>query len=128
MNITGLVLWTLDNTISVKFYRKLGFEVIESNERHSVVRLGNFSITLVSMRDEQEFNADSLASKKGRGMYIYIHVPNVDTEYQKLIQQKLKPHSEPRDWEWGNREFIIKDPDGYKICFWQPSETNGSTI
>lgn len=128
MNITGLVLWTLDNTISVKFYRKLGFEVIESNERHSVVRLGNFSITLVSMRDEQEFNADSLANQKGRGMYIYIHVPNVDTEYQKLIQQKLKPHSEPRDWEWGNREFIIKDPDRYKICFWQPSETNGSTI
>jgi catechol 2,3-dioxygenase-like lactoylglutathione lyase family enzyme len=32
------------------------------------------------------------------------------------------PATEPRDWEWGNREFIIKDPDGYKLCFSQKSK------
>jgi uncharacterized glyoxalase superfamily protein PhnB len=121
MKITGLVLWTLDNTLSVKFYKKLGFDVAESNERHSVVKLGDFEITLVSMRDEEEFHRDSLASDKGRGMYIYIHVEDTDAKYTELKESGILPYSEPRNWDWGNREFIIKDPDGYKLCFWAPS-------
>ena len=119
MKITGLALWTLDNTLSVKFYKKLGFEVTESNERHSAVKLGDFEITLVSMRDEEEFNRDSLSSDKGRGMYVYIHVDDVDAKYTELKQAGIEPYSKPRDWDWGNREFIVKDPDGYKLCFWQ---------
>ncbi len=91
----------------------------ESNDRHSIVKLGDFEIALVSMRDEAEFNRDSLSSDKGRGMYLYIHVDNVDAKYTELIQNRVKPYSEPRDWDWGNREFIVKDPDGYKLCFWQ---------
>ena len=68
MKITGLVLWVQENTLSVKFYKKLGFSIDESIDRHSIVTLGDFNITLVSMRDEAEFNGDSLNSDKGRGM------------------------------------------------------------
>jgi uncharacterized glyoxalase superfamily protein PhnB len=120
MKVTGLVLWTQDNTLSVKFYKKLGFEVTESNDRNSVVQLGDFLITLVSMRDEGEFNRDSLADDKGRGMYVYVRADDVDAMYAKLQQNGITPYTKPRDWEWGNREFIAKDPDGYKLCFWQP--------
>lgn len=119
MKITGLVLWTADNTLSVKFYKKLGFEMAESNERHSVVKLGDFEVTLVSMRDEDEFNRDSLSGDKGRGMYLYIHVDDVDAIYKQLKENGITPRSEPRNWDWGNREFVVKDPDGYKLCFWQ---------
>ncbi len=124
MDITGLVLWRQDNTLSIKFYKKLGFEVIESNDRHSVVRLGEFKIYLVSMRDEPEFNRDSLSSNKGRGMYLYIHVPDVDAMYADLKTRGIEPRTAPRDWDWGNREFIVKDPDGYKLCFWQLTHEN----
>jgi len=119
MKITGLVLWVQDNTLSVKFYKKLGFSVDESVDRHSIVTLGDFNITLVSMRDESEFNGDSLAGDKGRGMYVYIHVDDVDAKYAELLKLGITPRSEPRDWNWGNREFVVKDPDGYKLCFWQ---------
>jgi hypothetical protein len=54
-----MVLWVQDNTSSVKFYKKLGFEVISSDDYVSTVRLGNFDISLVTMRDENEFNHDS---------------------------------------------------------------------
>lgn len=120
MKITNLVLWTQDNTLSVKFYKKLGFEVIESNDNHSVVQLGDFRIILVSMRDEEEFGHDSLAAEKGRGMYVYIQVDDVDEKFAELQAAGITPATEPRDWEWGNREFIVKDPDGYKLCFWHP--------
>jgi uncharacterized glyoxalase superfamily protein PhnB len=119
MEITGLVLWTLDNTLSVKFYKKLGFDVVESNGRQTVVRLGGFTLFLVSARDEDEFNTDSLSSSKGKGVYVYIHTDNVDALYTQLVKNGVNPRTAPRDWEWGNREFIVKDPDGYKLCFWQ---------
>ena len=51
------------------------------------------------------------------GMYIYIRVDDVDVEYDRQIGLGLQPHTQPRDWDWGNREFITKDPDGYKLCF-----------
>ena len=120
MKITGLVLWTQDNTLSVRFYKKLGFDIVESNDRHSVVRLGGFDITLVSMRDENEFSRDSLSGEKGRGMYVYIKVDDVDVTHAQLTKAGITPYTSPRDWYWGNREFIVKDPDGYKLCFWQP--------
>lgn len=121
MKITSLVFWVQDNTLSVKFYKKLGFEVDESNDRHSVVKTDNFEIMLISMRNEDEFNKDSLSSRKGEGMYVYVRVNDVDKKYKEVKASGLEPSSEPRDWGWGNREFVIKDPDGFKVCFWQPT-------
>ncbi len=121
MKVTGLVLWTQDNTLSVKFYKKLGFSITESTDSVSVVTLGDYQIMLVSMRDDAEFARDTFANDKGRGMYLYIRTDNVDTFRAQLPDKGIRPYTEPRDWPWGNREFIVKDPDGYKLCFWQPS-------
>lgn len=119
MKITNLVLWTQDCTLSVKFYKKLGFAVQQADERNATVALGDFALLLVTMRDEDEFNGDSLAAEKGRGMYVYIQVDDVDAKYAELRKIGIVPATEPRDWDWGNREFVAKDPDGYKLCFWQ---------
>jgi uncharacterized glyoxalase superfamily protein PhnB len=120
MKITSLLFWAQENQLSVKFYKKLGFDVAHSEDDHSVVTLNGFEITLVNMRDENKFAKDSMSSNKGRGMYVYIRTENVDDKYKELVNIGLKPTTKPKDWEWGNREFIIKDPDGYKLCFWQP--------
>lgn len=122
MKTISLVMWVQDCTLSVKFYKKLGFSVAQSDERNATVALDGFEITLVTMRDENEFNRDSLAADKGRGLYIYIHTDDVDATYAELKKLGLSPATEPRDWPWGNREFIIKDPDDYKLCFWQKIE------
>lgn len=122
MRASGLLFWAQDSRASEKFYKKLGFEVIRSDDSHSVVKLGMFELTLVTMRDEDEFARDALANDKGRGVCLYIAVSDVDAAYSELIADGLKPATEPRDWEWGNREFIIKDPDGYKLCFSQKSK------
>ena len=39
--------------------------------------------------------------------------------YKGLIAKGLKPSSKPRDWPWGNREFVIRDPDGYKLVIFK---------
>lgn len=124
MKITNLLFWVQENRVSEKFYKKLGFEVVKSADDHSIVSLGNFEITLVNMRDDPEFGKDSMSTERGRGMYVYINVDDVDAKHAKLLKQGFQPATQPRDWPWGNREFILKDPDGYKLCFWQPSKND----
>lgn len=125
MRVTNILLWVQENKLSEKFYKKLGFDVVRSDDTHSVVRLNDFELMLVNMRDETEFAKDSMSSEKVRGVYIYVAVDDVDVAYEKMKARGFKPHSEPRNWEWGNREFILKDPDGYKLCFWKElKETN----
>lgn len=119
LKVTGLVLWVQDATISTRFYKKIGFEVTSETERDATVRLGGFQLSLVTMRDEDEFNGDSLAAEKGKGMYIYIQCDDVDGLHGRLKENGVIPHTEPRDWDWGRREFVVKDPDGYKLCFWR---------
>lgn len=121
MKITGLLFWVQENQLSAKFYKKIGFDIVRSDDAHTVVALNGFDITLVNMRDEDTFARDALASDKGRGMYVYIQVGDVDATHKRLVSAGVSPATEPKDWEWGNREFIVKDPDGYKLCFWQPS-------
>ncbi len=120
MKVTNILFWVQENKLSAKFYKKLGFDVVRDEDDHSIVKLQNFQITLVNMRDEPMFSGDSMAHEKGKGMYIYILVDDVDAKYQELVNNGFEPATEPKDWKWGNREFILKDPDGYKLCFWQP--------
>lgn len=119
MRITNLLFWVQENKLSEKFYKKLGFEVLQSDDEHSLVSLNGFDIDLVNMRDEEKFARDSMSSDKGKGVYVYINVNNVDEKYKALPKTGLIPYTTPKDWPWGNREFILKDPDGYKLCFWQ---------
>lgn len=119
MKISNILFWVRENRESERFYKKLGFEVLVSTDAYSEVKLGDFKIVLVNMRDEDEFAGDSLAGEKGKGAYVYIHVADVDAKHAELIKDGFKPSTEPRNWPWGNREFILKDPDGYKLCFWQ---------
>lgn len=121
MRFTNVLLWVQENKLSEKFYKKLGFNVTASTDYYSEAELGKFQLVLVNMRDDDEFAGDSLAGEKGKGAYIYIFVDDVDAEYRRQIDLGLKPSSQPRDWPWGNREFVLKDPDGYKLCFWHES-------
>ena len=121
MKVTNLLFWVSDNTLSEKFYKKVGFTVDHSDDEYSEVALEGFKIGLITMRDESEFTADSLAGERGKGMYVYISVEDVDAWHVELSRAGIKSVAEPRDWPWGNREFVVKDPDGYKLCFWQKS-------
>lgn len=120
MKFTNILLWVQENKLSEKFYKKLGFEVLHSDDETSTVRLGSLELVLVNMRDEAVFAKDAIAGEKGLGMYMYLKVEDVDSFYERLKKQGIQPHTEPKNWPWGNREFIVKDKDGYKLCFWQP--------
>lgn len=90
MKFTGLLFWVQENNLSAKFYKKLGFEIELSDDEHTIVRLGNFQLTLVNMRDDSEFAHDALSSHKGRGAYVYIWVEVCRCFSSKLASEGLR--------------------------------------
>jgi len=61
----------------------------------------------------------SRLSSKGTGVFLYLSVDDVDGFHKGLLSKGLKPSSKPQDQPWGNREFILRDPDGYKLVIFK---------
>ncbi|MDD5099017.1 MAG: VOC family protein [Candidatus Colwellbacteria bacterium] len=101
---------------TAEFYRKLGFDVAESED---AVRIKPGDFTLVFM-DESKVQIDKEAgvNPKGIGIFTYVEVDDVDEQFSSIKESGIVPSSEPKDWPWGKREFAVKDPDGYKIIFY----------
>lgn len=52
---------------------------------------------------------------QGKGMYLTIHVDNVDEEYKRIQALKIPIEIELRNEPWGDRHFAIVDPNGIGI-------------
>jgi catechol 2,3-dioxygenase-like lactoylglutathione lyase family enzyme len=118
--IAGLVCYVKDTGVTADFYEALGFEFDKREPDHVAARLGEFWIDFhpQDKEDKPEFQQEANLDNKGAGLFLYIKVDNVDKTFHTLITKHLRPSNEPRDWPWGNREFIIRDPDGYKLVFY----------
>ena len=116
-----LVFYVNDIAASAEFYSKLGFKKISAEKTLAQMSLGPMTLQFVDMRTahDESFRKEAVGEPKGRGIYIDIEVEGIDGYYQSLVDKGLKPSSAPRDWPWGHREFVIRDPDGYKLVFYQ---------
>jgi catechol 2,3-dioxygenase-like lactoylglutathione lyase family enzyme len=125
VNLIGM--YVADPQKSVEFYQQLGFEVVqkEGNDprQAAYVKLGDFRLKFTAKdtaKDESErYQKEAFGEPKGTGLYINVEVTDIDEFFQSLQSKGTKTSSEPRDWPWGQREFVTRDPDGYKLVFYQ---------
>jgi len=109
-HISAVTLAVLDMAQSVDFYRKLGLDI----------EYGGEDATFTSFRaGEGVINLIRTGSEAG-GWWgrVILRVEDVDSLYSKLKESGLEPES-PRDGEWGERFFHLKDPDGHELSFAQ---------
>lgn len=120
-SVSGLGFYVQDIEKTAEFYLSLGFREGERSGNYLKIYLNWFwmQFNTVSSEEKPEFVQEAQAEPKGAGLYINIAVDDVDEFYQQALMAGLKPSSEPRDWPWGNREFAMRDPDGYKLVFFQ---------
>jgi catechol 2,3-dioxygenase-like lactoylglutathione lyase family enzyme len=119
--IDSLMFYVTDVKKSTTFYTTLGFVAKEVTQEFAAVSIGHFEL---HFHDKNAvpgpyFRRESLAEPKGAGLYIYIAVNKIDAYYRSLLDKGIITSTEPRDWPWGNREFVVRDPDMYKLVFYE---------
>jgi catechol 2,3-dioxygenase-like lactoylglutathione lyase family enzyme len=121
VSIAGIVCYVKNIKKTAAFYKTLGFKFEKDKPDYLSVRLNWFWIDFhpQDKEDKPDFQKEANLKNKGAGLFLYIKVDNVDAFYKGVVAKKLKPSSKPRDWPWGNREFVLRDPDGYKLVFFQ---------
>lgn len=119
------LLLSADVERSVAFYRSLGFE-----ERFALRRIGqsryfcelafgasSHPLVMLLDRTHWRFQADLQRQPLGAGVLIYVPVTDA-AAYRDAIARALPAVEELQSLYYG-REFVVEDPDGYRIAFFE---------
>ena len=117
-SISGIVCYVKDPAATADFYEALGFIVDKRSSDMVSARVNWFWIDFHAqdLETKPDFQKEAQLDNKGAGQFLYLKVDDVDATYGEFVTKGLKP-TEPKDWPWGNREFVVRDPDGYKLVF-----------
>jgi catechol 2,3-dioxygenase-like lactoylglutathione lyase family enzyme len=122
-------LYCSDLNRSMLFYVDvLGFELAyqRTEEKFAFLTLGEAHLMLEQADTGRKFLAGPLERPFGRGMNLMIKVPNVVSLYAGVVTDGA-PITLELEEKWyrigdelaGNRQFVVEDPDGYLLRFFQ---------
>lgn len=110
---------------SANFYTQvLGFGLgeffpNEENPTYVSVYVGKYKLMLVVARKSNErFRIGGIG---GSGFQLFAQIDDVDKKWDE-IKNKVEVVDGIETKDWGDREFTIKDPDGYLISFYTPNK------
>ena len=120
-SVSGFSIYVKDLEETAKFYDLLGFLKSKQEPDYLSLRMNWYFVDFHQQdkKDIPDFYKENDLSHKGEGIFIYLSVDDVDEYYKFIIEQGIKPACEPQNTPWGNREFMILDPDGYKLVFFK---------
>lgn len=104
-------------TETKKFYTEiLGFGITFENDfyllMHSPTHEGEISFVLPHHPTQQPLFHQPFG---GEGLYLTIHVDDVDKVYEAFQSKDVEIQIPIRDEPWGDRHFAISDPNGIGI-------------
>jgi len=99
---------------SIDFYSTgLGFKVDQHKPEHdppmTTLSAGRLRLTIAQR--------PNLMSKRGKGIYFFLTVEDVDEFYEFLVAGGIEVFDPPQDGGWGGRFFAVVDPNGYRLFF-----------
>lgn len=118
---------SLEKTLSF-YVDLLNFKVLYQREEEKFIYLGKGNVELMfeEVGVGRNWITEKLEYPFGRGVNFQIEVDYIDDLYKAVNQNGLKPfmHLEEKWYRKnndlvGNRQFIIQDPDGYLLRFYQ---------
>lgn len=126
------VILTEQVALSSAFYSTyFGFEKVYEADWYVSLRLTNGKASYeLALLDASHPTIPPVYQKSVQGLILNFEVDDVDSEYKRLIQDgKLPLQLDIRDEEFGQRHFIISDPNGVLLDIIQiipPSETESA--
>ncbi|UJA20423.1 hypothetical protein HJD18_09535 [Thermoleophilia bacterium SCSIO 60948] len=110
-SISGVTCRVADLERSAEFYETIGFRRGKEEQDRLTFYVNWFFVTLVAGGED--------GAPVGEGIYLYVKVENADDFHAEVLAAGLEAESEPERQPNGNREFTVRDPDGYSIVFFQ---------
>ena len=122
-----------DMAAAIEFYRdRLGFTVERGGPEDGNVALsfGDARIMLDSVPTEYysaSYN-EAIAQRMGASAptALYIESPDLDAQYERLVQGGIDIVDPIADRPWGQREFTVADPHGNWLSFWRALDADGA--
>jgi catechol 2,3-dioxygenase-like lactoylglutathione lyase family enzyme len=114
-SISGINCHVRDLSRTAEFYEALGFRRGKEEPDRLTFYVNWFFVTFST--DEQA-DAAELASK-GAGIFLHIKVDDIEDFHRGVVAKGMKPESEPGKRHGGGREFLLRDPDGYRLVFFE---------
>lgn len=125
-SIPELSVTNLEN--SLKFYKTIGFKIEYDRPENKFVfiSLGKIQFMLQEISNNDKWNVMELTYPFGNGINFQLEVDNVNEIYKELKENNYKITFEIEE-NWyrqgnrllGNKEFLIQDPDGYLLRFFE---------
>jgi len=116
-------LFVPDVEASVRFYtEKLGFTLIRM-ERGELGAEERATFAAIAMGRAVLFVAheglygETLTAQRGAGIDVRIMVDDVDAMYRRVTDNDVTIVHDIGDRDYGLRDFIIRDPDGFRLRF-----------
>jgi catechol 2,3-dioxygenase-like lactoylglutathione lyase family enzyme len=112
-SLNALTLAVGDMARSVRFYEAVGF----------VLEYGGAEAAFTSFRcgaDHLNLRLERNAEVRGDWGRAVFYASDVDALYDRVVAAGLQPEAPPRDAEWGERYFHLRDPDGHELSFARP--------
>ncbi|MGW2143409.1 VOC family protein [Nonomuraea bangladeshensis] len=108
------VVCTADLAASKDFYVRLfGYEVTFEADWYVSLRRGPYELALL---DHQHPTLPAAYRRPVAGLLLNFEVADVDAEWERLVvHEGLTPELELRDEDFGQRHFIVADPNGVLV-------------
>ena len=101
----GTTLHVSDVERSLEFYRRVPGAEVQAHRpgRFALVKIGRARLGLLGVGASGQFHLE-------------ISTSDLDAAYEQLTEAGIEPEGPPKD-SWGDRSFLVKDPDGYWVEF-----------
>jgi catechol 2,3-dioxygenase-like lactoylglutathione lyase family enzyme len=120
-SISGIHCYVQDLSRTAAFYEALGFRRGKEEPGRLTFYVNWFFVTFVDQdqEDDAELRNEAALPDRGAGLLLYIKVDDVEDFYKGVLSKAMKPATEPQARPNRTREFMLRDPDGYKLVFFE---------
>ena len=111
-----------DVDAAVAFYTDvLGYTLLRKEGSPATFAIGHINgATIMFMHQRWYAGPAGELDRRGTGVDIRIMVPDVDAFYERVRAAECKILHEIGDRDYGLRDFIMRDPNGFRLRFASP--------
>ena len=120
-SISGITCYVEDLSRTAEFYEAIGFRRGKEEPDRVTFYVNWFFVTFIAQdrEDDAERRKEAEPPNKESGLFLYVKVDDVADFHEAAVSAGMKPDGEPEVRPSGNREFVLRDPDGYRLAFFQ---------